>query len=171
MTAARRMNDGIPSALVLTLLGMCATGIVFLFGVAQGIRSWVEKKFRERDEDWKVEKTTMAQAFGEQIATLNAAMKEDRSIALQAFEKVHTRISERIEADDYYREQQRTDKRLEEQGRSIENLASSIRHRVDTMQQTITAQGGIHESTRREMDVLQGQQREVIGSLRKPAAE
>ena len=146
------MNQGIPTEIVLTLLAMCATGIVFLYGVAQSIRSWVEKKFRERDEDWKVEKSNMATTFANQIERVSQGMREDRDIFAAAIDKVHTRISERVDTEDYYREQRRIDERLATMTQSIETLASSIRHRIDTQQQAIHTQLGIAEGQRRMGD-------------------
>ena len=52
----------------------------------------------------------MAQAFGDQVKSVLAQMKEDRDIPGAAFEKVHNRISERIEETDHHREQQRVDR-------------------------------------------------------------
>jgi hypothetical protein len=164
------MNNGFTFEQVMALLTLILGGMGSLYVVAQGLRGWVERKFKERDDSWTSEKKDMAQAFADQIKTVITQMKEDREIAAQAFEKVNGKISERIEESDYHREQQRVDQRLEKAFASIETLASSIRHRLDSMSQTLTTQVNLRDAQSGEIKNLHEQQKTIIGLLRPPSS-
>jgi hypothetical protein len=162
------MNQGFTFEQVMALLTMIMGGLGSLYIVAQGLRSWTERKLKERDDAWGEEKKTMALTFAEQITNIIGLMKEDRAITAAALEKVHTRISERIEEDDYHREQQRVDAQLLRLAESIETLASSIRHRIDGLQQIVTTQVGLREAQSGAMQNLHEQQKVIIGLLAPP---
>jgi uncharacterized membrane protein YccC len=170
------MTNGFTFDQVIVLLGMCATGIVFLYGMSARMHSWTEKQLKERDEARAQELKALREALDKSNDALLTRLNEDRDITKQAVDVLHSRLSNARKEMVEIRQYDKDLKRIEDGNlrilEAIEKLASSMRHRMDTIQQTVTTQVGLRDQLEQRLKLTEDRQTAFIaaGKIAAPGA-
>jgi hypothetical protein len=169
---------------VMALLGMCATGIVFLYWMSASLRRWTEQQLKDRDEDRAEDKKAADAARADEIKALREALNksteallerlnEDRDITKAAIDLLHSRLSnarkEMVEEKQYDKDLRRIEDSQKSILEAIEKLATSVRHQMNTMQQTVTTQVGLRDQQETRLRLVEDRQTAFISAL-KPTA-
>lgn len=181
------MTNGFTFDQVIVLLGMCAAGIVFLFGMSASLRRWTEQQLKDRDEVRAEEKKAAEAAQAEAIKALREALdrsndallqrlNEDRDITKQAVDLLHSRLSnarkEMVEVRQYDKDQKRIEDGHLRILDAIEKLASSMRHQMNNVQQTVTNLTTLQGQMDHRLKLAEDRQTAFISAPKQsPAAE
>jgi hypothetical protein len=138
------------------LIGMCATGLVFLGGVAWGIVRYIGEQFDKRDE-----------ARAAECLKADEEREKDREAFKKELELLHSRIAnirrEFVVATQYDKDIGR----IEAANRSILDginaAGSSLGHKVDTLQNTVVALQTMQSHLAENLKAVQATQSALLG--------
>jgi len=181
ISVSLRESGGFSFDQVVTLVTMCATGIVFLAGSAYAILRRVDDQHAQRDQTRAEERKDMIELFQKQMDEVVEAIRMDRQNVKEEFvadrgamkaelELLHTRIAnirkEFVIATQYDKDIGRIEASNRAILEGIERAGQSLNLQIQQLSTAVTTLNATQSHHTKSLETVQAQQAALLGLVR-----